>query len=84
MNIKNLLIVSTFIVLACLPLKSVASERENLNIKRGEQLFASICNPNLSPVSFTYNGKPYHGLAQFKLIDKKITDNPDKKNAFIN
>lgn len=83
MNIKNLLIVSTFIVLACLPLKSVASERENLNIKRGEQLFASICNPNLSPVSFTYNGKPYHGLAKFKLIDKKITDNPDKKNAIF-
>ena len=41
-----------------------AAERGNLAIKRGEKLYHTICTSLTTPISFTYNGKTYHGLGK--------------------
>ena len=48
--------------------------RENLALKRGEQLYAKVCKSQTTPVSFVYDGKQHRGLGGLRLTDRKVTD----------
>ncbi len=55
--------------------------RDNLALKRGQQLFAKVCKSQTTPVSFVYDGKTYRGLGGLRLIDKKATDDGNMKHV---
>ncbi|MBQ5972425.1 MAG: hypothetical protein IJL45_08465 [Prevotella sp.] len=48
--------------------------RDNLALKRGQQLFSKVCKSQTTPVSFVYNDKTYRGLGGLRLTDRKVTD----------
>lgn len=75
-------ILSLGMAIAFIPQASGA-ERENLALRRGEQLFSAVCKAPTTPVSFVYNGKPYHGLGRLKPVSRDITDSSDKRNATL-
>ena len=55
--------------------------RDNLALKRGQQLFGKVCKAQTTPVSFIYDGKAYRGLGGLALADRSVTDGEDLKRV---
>ena len=70
------------LLVAVMPMMAGAT-RDNLNIKRGEQLFAAVCRAQTTPVSFVYNGVSYRGLGKLRSESRNIVDAPDKRYATL-
>ena len=67
---KTRLLVAAFAVLT-MTTTTAQTPRENLDLKRADQLFNSICRPQSTPVSFVYDGKIYHGLGRLSMTDQQ-------------
>ena len=71
-------VVRAFLFCTLLPMSFVlparSATRENLNLRRGEQLFSTICKAQTTPVSFVYGGTAYHGLGRLRPVSREIVD----------
>ena len=62
---------------------SAATPRDNLALKRGQQLFSRVCKAETTPVSFVYNGVTYRGLGKLKTEGSNITEQAGYKRATL-
>jgi hypothetical protein len=62
---------------------SAATPRDNLALKRGQQLFSRVCKAETTPVLFVYNGVTYRGLGKLKTEGSNITEQAGYKRATL-
>lgn len=60
-----------------------AANRNNLALKRGEDLYKTVCTSYTTPVSFTYKGKPRYGLGRLPVESLKSTNTLNGRQATI-
>ena len=82
-HLSNLKLTLLFFALLAVCTLSSATTRSNLALKRGEQLYASVCKGQTTPVSFVYGGKAYSGLGKCRLLDVSRNETPDRKEATL-
>ncbi len=63
---------------------AAATPRKNLAKSEGQRIFKELlCKPSAFPISFTYNGKDYKGLAGFKVLERTVNDVPGGREAVM-
>ena len=82
-HLSNLKLTLLFFALLAVCTLSSATTRTNLALKRGEQLYASMCKGQTTPVSFVYDGKAYSGLGKCRLLDVSRNETADRKEATL-